>query len=70
MDFLHTPRIKQCRAGVFMQEVYSIKCTRSQSGHIHVGPLLMPHLFSVKHSGQMAKPQVHVQQKGTCFVQQ
>ena len=43
---------------------------RSQSGQIQVGPLLMPHVFSVKQSGQIAKPQPQLQQKGTSFVQQ
>ena len=32
---------------------YSIMWTRSQSGQIQVGPLLMPHLFSAKHCGQI-----------------
>ena len=27
--------------------------TRSQSGQIHVGPLLMPQVFSAKQSGQI-----------------
>jgi hypothetical protein len=43
---------------------------RSQSGQIQVGPLLMPHLFSLKQSGQMAKPQPQLQQKGGFFLQQ
>jgi len=30
-----------------------IRMTRSQSGQIQVGPLLIPHLFSSKHSGQI-----------------
>ncbi len=34
----------------------------SQSGQIHVGPLLIPHLFSSKHSGQIMKPQGQLQQ--------
>ncbi|MGX9726677.1 MAG: hypothetical protein ACTFAK_04970 [Candidatus Electronema sp. VV] len=45
---------------------HSSKCTRPQSGHIHVGPLLMPHLLSAKQAGQMAKPQVQLQQNGCC----
>jgi hypothetical protein len=49
---------------------YSIMCTRSQSGQIQVGPLEMPHLFSAKHSGQISKPQVQLQQKGFSCLQQ
>ncbi len=45
-------------------------CTRSQSGQIQVGPLLIPHLFSWKHSGQIMKPQVQDQQKGFSCLQQ
>lgn len=30
----------------------------------------MPHLFSLKQSGQIAKPQPQLQQKGSSFVQQ
>lgn len=45
-------------------------CTRSQSGQIQVGPLLMPHLFSAKHSGQIWNPQPQLQQKGFVFLQQ
>ncbi len=45
-------------------------CTRSQSGQTQVGPLLIPHLFSSKHSGQIMKPQVHDQQKGFSCLQQ
>jgi hypothetical protein len=30
-----------------------ILITLSQSGQIQVGPLLIPHLFSSKHSGQI-----------------
>jgi hypothetical protein len=41
--------------GMFSTSVnaHSIMCTRSQSGQIQVGPLLMPHLFSSKQSGQI-----------------
>jgi len=49
---------------------YSIRWTRSQSGQTQVGPLLMPHLFSSKHSGQISKPQVQLQQKGFFSLQQ
>jgi len=35
-----------------------------QSGHSHVTSLLIPHLFFSMHSGQIWKPQRHVQQKG------
>jgi hypothetical protein len=44
--------------------------TRSQSGQIQVGPLLMPHLFSSKQSGQIWKPQPQFQQKGFSSLQQ
>ena len=47
-----------------------IRMTRSQSGQIHVGPLLIPHLFSSKHSGQIWKPQGQFQQYGFCRRQQ
>jgi hypothetical protein len=30
----------------------------------------MPHLFSAKQSGQMANPQVQLQQNGICCLQQ
>lgn len=36
-----------------LTQLHSIMCTRSQSGQIQVGPLLMPHLFSSKQSGQI-----------------
>jgi len=36
-----------------LTQSHSIMCTRSQSGQIQVGPLLMPHLFSSKQSGQI-----------------
>jgi hypothetical protein len=49
---------------------HSIMWMRSQSGQIQVGPLLIPHLFSIKQSGQMANPQTQVQQKGNVFLQQ
>ena len=39
---------------------------RSQSGHIQVGPLLMPHLFSSKQSLQIMNPQGQLQQN-SCF---
>jgi hypothetical protein len=44
--------------------------TRSQSGQIQVGPLEIPHLFSAKQSGQMAKPHTQDQQNGYSFLQQ
>ncbi len=43
---------------------------RSQSGHIQVGPLLIPHLFSSKHSIQIWKPQGQLQQNSCGFPQQ
>jgi hypothetical protein len=49
---------------------YSIMWTRSQSGQIQVGPLLMPHLFSSKQLGQIWKPQPQFQQKGCSSLQQ
>ncbi len=39
---------------------------RSQSGHIQVGPLLIPHLFSAKQSLQIMNPQGQLQQN-SCF---
>jgi hypothetical protein len=42
---------------------------RSQSGHIQVGPLLIPHLFSSKQSLQIMKPQGQLQQN-SCFLPQ
>jgi hypothetical protein len=35
-----------------------------------VGPLLIPHLFSAKQSGQISKPQEQFQQKGVFSLQQ
>jgi hypothetical protein len=49
---------------------HSIMCIRSQSGQIQVGPLLIPQMFSLKQAGQIWKPQVQLQQKGTIFRQQ
>jgi hypothetical protein len=43
---------------------------RSQSGHIQVGPLLIPHLFSSKQSLQIMKPQGQLQQNSCFFPQQ
>jgi hypothetical protein len=37
----------------FIEDAAQILMTRSQSGQIQVGPLLIPHLFSSKHSGQI-----------------
>jgi len=54
---------KQWRGGV--ERIYII-LIRSQSGHIHVGPLLIPHLFSSKHSLHIIKPQGQLQQN-SCF---
>lgn len=48
-------------SGHFAESV-QIRITRSQSGQIHVGPLLMPHLFSSKQSGQIWKPHGQFQQ--------
>jgi hypothetical protein len=42
----------------------------SQSGHIQVGPLEIPHLFSLKHSSHIMKPQGQVLQYGRVFLQQ
>jgi hypothetical protein len=47
-----------------------ILITLSQSGQIHVGPLLIPHLFSSKHSGQIWNPQGQFQQNGFWVWQQ
>ncbi|KJR98096.1 MAG: hypothetical protein VR65_21560 [Desulfobulbaceae bacterium BRH_c16a] len=41
---------------------YHIILIRSQSGQIQVGPLLIPHLFSSKHSLQIMKPHGQLQQ--------
>lgn len=43
---------------------------RSQSGQIHVGPLLIPHLFSSKQSLQIIKPQGQLQQNCCFWLQQ
>jgi hypothetical protein len=43
---------------------------RSQSGQIQVGPLLIPHLFSLKQSSQIWKPQGQLQQNGFFSLQQ
>ncbi len=49
--------------------IYIIR-TRPQSGQIQVGPLLIPHLFSLKQTSQIWKPQMQFQQKGKTFLQQ
>jgi len=51
-------------------EASHIILIRSQSGQIQVGPLLIPHLFSSKHSLQIIKPQGQLQQNSCFFLQQ
>jgi hypothetical protein len=69
-DYIRFSRSHVCHMSSSAKNLYSIMCTRSQSGHIQVGPLLIPHLFSAKHSGQISKPQVQRQQKGFSSLQQ
>jgi hypothetical protein len=49
---------------------YSIILILPQSGQIQVGPLVMPHLFSSKQTGQIWKPHGQFQQNGCSLPQQ
>jgi hypothetical protein len=53
-------------APVWTKNLIYIMRIRSQSGQIHVGPLLIPHLFSSKQSLQIMNPQGQLQQN-CCF---
>jgi len=44
--------------------------TLPQSGHTQVGPLLMPHMFSLRQLSQIWKPHGQFQQKGSSAPQQ
>jgi hypothetical protein len=54
----------------YRQQKNHIILMRSQSGQIHVGPLLIPHLFSSKHSLQIMNPHGQLQQNSRFCLQQ
>jgi hypothetical protein len=59
--------LHQKKAGVLEDQVIRM---RSQSGQIQVGPLDIPHKFSLKHSSQIINPQGQLRQYGNSFLQQ
>ena len=52
-----------------VRQAYIIRM-RSQSGQIQVGPLLIPHRFSLKQSSQIWNPQGQLQQNDFFSLQQ
>ena len=50
--------------------LYSIILILPQSGHIHVGPLVIPHLFSFKQGSHIWNPHGQLQQNGSTILQQ
>jgi len=61
--------LERVQQGVHGELTYII-LIRPQSGQTQVGPLVSPHLFSSKHSGQIWNPHGQFQQKGNDLLQQ